>query len=224
MDGTMGVLRNIFAVLLIPLCAGYTLALLDVIRSLIRISPRSVSFLVGMGFFLLHRRLAARIGGAKKQGFAEVFEHELTHTVVAWLMGSEVIEFQASDKKGGHISHTHTNFIITLAPYFLPTVTVLVLLMAPVIKDEYSLYVVFFAGFTYCYHLLSTWHEFSFHQPDIEKSGKFFSLVFLYLMNVVFVGIVLRFVDSGNSTVLTFLFDGLSQSLTLVLGALSRLM
>lgn len=138
-----------------------------------------------------------------------VFEHELTHVLVAKLFFLKTLRFQVSPRKhvagqvvvGVEGKGAFTRFIsvfFSLAPYFLPTLTLLVFLCYPLFGAHLAPIFFFAVGFTAVYHFWTTFREFGFHQADIQKHGEYFSTVFVLLGNVIFLGVVLEIVVYGD--------------------------
>jgi len=124
-----------------------------------------------------------------------VFGHELTHVLWVWLMGGRVSKFRVS-REGGHIMTNRTNFLIALAPYFFPLYSVL----AIALYGAASLFVnvapygqLLFAtiGVTWAFHLTFTCWMIPKNQTDLRDHGTFFSLVFIYVMNLVLLSVLL---------------------------------
>lgn len=197
-------LKKIFAILFIPFCIGGTITLISIVKDFLQLSFQAKVFLTGMLFYTLFRWYTHKNWSSHGEKFHEVFEHELTHTIFAYIFRSDISKFKATTTEGGYIEHTHSNFIVSLAPYFFPTYTAFVLLIYPIIKEQFNPIFVFLAGFTFAYHLISTYYEFGFHQTDITKTGKFFSVVFIYLMNVLFVSLILTIVLKGYGGIPAF--------------------
>src|SRR3989344_6595006 len=117
-----------------------------------------------------------------------VFGHELTHALAALATGGKVLSFNVS-KKGGSVSLSKSNFIVALAPYCVPIYTVLVTVLAFAVRGaDPSLPVrePFLAavGFTLAFHASLTLFAIRQEQPDIKKTGSFFSLVFIAFSNL----------------------------------------
>jgi len=138
-----------------------------------------------------------------------VLEHELTHVLVAKLFFLKTLRFQVSPRKhvagqvvvGVEGKGAFTRFIsvfFSLAPYFLPTLTLLVFLCYPLFGAHLAPIFFFAVGFTAVYHFWTTFREFGFHQADIQKHGEYFSTVFVLLGNVIFLGVVLEIVVYGD--------------------------
>lgn len=124
-----------------------------------------------------------------------VFGHELTHAVWVLLMGGRVHQFQVN-RDGGHILADRTNTWIALAPYFFPIYSVLALatygvlaLFVDVSPYRPVLYAV--VGATWAFHLSFTCWMIPKGQPDLHYGGTFFSLVLIYLLNLVLLVVLL---------------------------------
>jgi hypothetical protein len=105
---------------------------------------------------------------------------------------------------GGSVNLTKSNMLITLAPYFFPFYTFLVIVVALVtsafIRPLPCLPLWMFAvGFTWAFHALFTLETLAQRQPDVKLYGRIFSWVFIFLANV---ALILLFLASTTS--LTF--------------------
>jgi hypothetical protein len=129
--------------------------------------------------------------------FFQNFEHELTHLLVGLLFFKRPRAIFASEDEGGLVSLYGGNFIITLAPYFLPTFSLLILPFFLLFQATYHSYLYVILGFLTGYHVISTFEEFNFRQPDIQVSGRLFSIVFCLLGNIVMLGFVFAFAKDG---------------------------
>ncbi len=108
------------------------------------------------------------------------------------------------------------NFIITLAPYFLPTFALLLMPLYLVISDEFQLYFLAIFGVIISYHIFSTIQEFSLQQPDIYTTGKVFSIIFLIFTNIFFYGYIIMFIEGGFSFGGDFLRQGIQNSYQII--------
>lgn len=129
-----------------------------------------------------------------------VFGHELTHALWAVLMGGRVGKLKVG-KDGGHVELTKTNFIITLAPYFFPFYTFLVIaayyLAGVWLEVEpYKAWWFGAVGITWAFHITFTIQMLTDRQPDIQEHGRIFSYSIIYLMNVLVIGIWMVLVGS----------------------------
>ncbi|HET9367898.1 MAG TPA: hypothetical protein VFO22_07490 [Candidatus Udaeobacter sp.] len=124
-----------------------------------------------------------------------VFGHELTHALWVWLMGGRVSRFRIG-REGGHIVTSRTNFWIALAPYFFPIYGILAIggygaasLFANVQPYGRLLYAMI--GVTWAFHLTFTCWMLPKKQTDLIEHGTFFSLIVIYLMNLLLLCIML---------------------------------
>lgn len=170
--------------------------------------PAEKFFLIGLAVFLPFWFIWLR-----RSHFYSTFEHEFTHLVVGLLFFKKPAHFTATERDGGVTGMYGNNFIITLAPYFLPTFVYLLLPLYLIIDARFTLYYFAVLGFLTGYHLLSTWQEFGFHQTDITKSGKVFSCIFLTFANIFVYGILLAFIIGRFNLSWSFIKGGLLGSI-----------
>lgn len=116
-----------------------------------------------------------------------VFGHELTHALAGLAVGSKIHSFKVS-KKGGSVSLSKSNFFIALAPYCIPLYTFVALALHAGFKYFYPFpYLTeaaqFLVGATLAFHVSLTVYAIQQRQPDIHKTGLFFSSVFILLIN-----------------------------------------
>jgi len=134
-----------------------------------------------------------------------VFGHELTHAIWVWLCGGKVYEKQGWSPEGGYIVTDTHNFWIALAPYFYPLYSLVVVLGFGVGSLFYDLtnstvtflmmtplqWLFLLLGATWAFHLTFTLWMIPMGQTDLTSHGTFFSLVIIYLMNVLLLSVVL---------------------------------
>jgi len=112
-------------------------------------------------------------------------EHEITHCLFAWLTFNRVVEIRATLRSGGHIRYFGTtNWLIQTAPYFFPTVTVVLLIALAIVDSQWNTLVHALVGASIAYHLISTWTETHHLQTDLHEAGFLFSLLFLPTANL----------------------------------------
>jgi len=116
--------------------------------------------------------------------FIETFDHETVHTLFGFLFFKKIHSFQATNVNGGVVYLNTSNFIITLAPYFFPLFLVIAVLLRIIIIPEWKFYADYFIGFAFGFHVFSSYRETSFRQPDIQSSGKLFSVIFITAMHL----------------------------------------
>jgi hypothetical protein len=183
------VVKFIAGLLLIPACAGATMALY---HDLLGPISSQVWFLAGFGAFTL-------IFAIFQQPIKSyVFGHELTHAFWILLFRGEVTAFSASSK-GGSVEGTKGNFLIALSPYFFPVYTILLigLYFAGRIFWEPQRFTegfIFLIGFTWAFHIILTISVLIKGQTEVKKNGYLFSISIIYLMNILVLGLVLTFI------------------------------
>jgi hypothetical protein len=122
-----------------------------------------------------------------KPAYLYVLGHEAVHAGAAWLFGGRIKSFKVS-KEGGSVGTDKTNFVIELAPYFVPIYTVIITLIYFVISKSYPVngaIFLFLIGFTLAFHIIATVEIMKVKQPDIVKSGFVFSVVLVYIVNII---------------------------------------
>ena len=174
--------KFIFALLLLPVCAGAIGALVRVVRSSGSADTFWVAFVGGAACWLVVFLLLP------KPMLVYVFGHELTHALWAWLFGGRVKRFKATSD-GGHVVISKTNFLITLAPYFFPLYAALVVVVFGLghLLLGWGRHAVWFhllLGAAYTFHLTLTAHILRTRQSDITSQGCLFSGVIIFLGNV----------------------------------------
>jgi len=171
-------------------------------------SKHILSFMIGgVAFGLLWLLFFSGRGS-----FWSTLEHEFTHAVFATLFLKRVHSLRASIRKGGSVTMEEGNVVIALAPYAVPLLSLILILLKFIIKSNYSLYINFLIGFTYFNHLKNLIQEFRFGQPDIQISGVFFSSVFILFFNIFFTGLIFFSLPEEISYSGRFLSEGLAQT------------
>ena len=135
---------------------------------------------------------------------AYVFGHELTHAIWVWLWGGKVSAFEVSREGGYILTDTH-NFWIALAPYFYPLFSFVVIFGYGVASVFWNItrveetfmfmtplqWLFLLLGATYAFHLSFTIWMIPKGQTDLTYHGTFFSLVIIYLMNLLLLAVFL---------------------------------
>lgn len=158
------------------------------------------SFLIGSIAFFPIYLVASRLFSTPWEYIATL-EHEFAHLVVGLLFLKIPVGFRVSAHDGGEVRQvgfgTTGDIWITLAPYFLPTLPLLIVLIAwfATIPEAYLIGVLGWATF---FHIVTNWAETSFRQPDLKKAGLLKCILILPLMNVICYGAILAYVGGGN--------------------------
>lgn len=118
-----------------------------------------------------------------------VFGHELTHALWVWMMGGHVSQFRVR-RDGGHIVTNRNNFWIALAPYFFPLYSIIAIGLfglLSLVTDVRGYGRVLYAtiGVTWAFHFTFTCWMIPKSQSDLRDNGTIFSLVVIYLMNLI---------------------------------------
>jgi hypothetical protein len=124
-----------------------------------------------------------------------VFGHELTHALWVWLMGGRVSHFKVR-REGGHILTDKNNFVIALAPYFFPLYSILVLALYGALSlfvdvQPYGRLLYALVGVTWAFHFTFTCWMIPKNQSDLSDNGTIFSLVVIYLFNLLLLSAML---------------------------------
>lgn len=143
------------------------------------------------------------------------FEHELTHLLFGLLFFKRPRSFVVTRHDGGYVEMSGGNFVITLAPYFFPTISYLLLPLAFFVSPEFKSIFVGAVGGSVAFHLISTWGELHWRQTDLHDAGIAFSLIFLPVANLVFYGALLAAISSGADGFSRFWTVGLKESFNL---------
>jgi hypothetical protein len=212
--------KIMFGIALLPFCAGFTWQFGASVFSIAYKPDLPYYFLAGgLTYLCLHILF-------KKPILTYVFGHELTHAFFAVLFGGSVKSFQASER-GGRVTITKSNFIITLAPYFFPLYTFAALIfywLANAAGARWAAgWTIFFAGATFSFHLILTFFFLQTDQSDIRDHGIVFSYPFIYLFNIVFAALLVHVLLAKNTDFLGFLKGGIMKSILMTARLIIRL-
>ncbi len=200
-------LKFFIGLALLPVCYGYSVEFLRIVAVGYK-NPVPHLGLFGGGaatYILIHIILP-------KPMLLHIFGHELTHAFFAKLFGWKVKGIKVSSN-GGHAKLSGSNFIVTLAPYFFPFYTfIVVMIYILAILTGYDRhiypYFVFMTGFTLSLHILMTVESIKSSQPDIKEGGLVFSVPLIYLGNLLTITFLLRLTVFRGINYLDFLKMG----------------
>ena len=163
-----------------------------------------------------------------------VFGHEVTHALWVKLFGGHVANRFHVSLEGGHVLTDRVNTWIILSPYFFPIYAILagtlygILLLAAFLLDLFNPWhehnpnlchsiiqlqwiFVIVIGFTLAFHFTFTFLLVSKSQPDLHYGGTFFSLMVIYLINLLMVtGLLIAISPSHGNGYLGHLDESLS--------------
>jgi len=191
-------LRMLLGVALLPMCWGVVRAFYDSVLAAAGdsggVTAESIALVGGMVAFVL---CWMAVPHPVK---TYVLGHELTHALWGLVFGAVPSKLRVS-AAGGSVNLTKSNMLITLAPYFFPFYTFLVIVVALVTSAfvrplPWLPLWMFTVGFTWAFHALFTLETLSQRQPDVKLYGRIFSWVFIFLANVVLVLVFLAAVTS----------------------------
>jgi len=105
------------------------------------------------------------------------------------MFGARVSDLRVREN-GGSVKLSKSNILITLAPYFFPFYTMIVVLAAAVTRLWAGRLPcpwawMFLVGLTWCFHCCFTVQSLMQHQPDILEYGRVFSWVLIFIFNAV---------------------------------------
>lgn len=203
------IIRWLMALLLLPFCIITTRALFNV-SDASGVGARFWMDLIATRHFLYFAIGCILMMGWFFTGLMErlflyfyVLGHELTHAVFVYACGGRVGGIHVT-ADGGYVMTNKSNVLISLSPYFVPFWSVIILGLStllgvffPIPYHNEILY--FLIGFSWSFHLLWTLWMIPRDQPDLKENGVFFSLVVIYLANVVVLSILLCLAP-GNLT------------------------
>jgi hypothetical protein len=195
-------LKVIIAIFLLPVCIGAAKALWLVLKASGASDSFWVVFLAGAVCWLVIFMLLPR------PMWLYVVGHEMTHAIWTWIFGGKVKKMKVSSK-GGHVIISKSNFIIALAPYFFPFYAFLLVLVfgAGHLIWGWSKYWTVFhllLGVAYAFHVTLTIYILRTEQTDITEHGYFFSIVIIFLGNVLLPLICLPILTQGVGLLTAF--------------------
>lgn len=205
----MRFVRLTVGILMIPVCVATTSAMSDLLREL---SSPSTSVLpppamaLGGGFalwLLVYFALPRPVR-------SYILAHELTHALWASAMGAKVTDLKIGSESGS-VTLSKSNFLITLAPYFFPLYTVLVIVAYYALSlffavEDYVLAWLALVGFSWGFHFTFTITTLLQHQSDIHSCGRIFSFSVIYALNLLGIAIWIVMVSPATLEQLVHFF------------------
>lgn len=180
------VIKLVIGVLAIPVMVAVTRAFYGNIITVAELSGILKYFMWGVGSYVALHLLFY------KPTFFYVLGHEAVHAVTSWVMGGKISSFKVS-KEGGSVSTTKTNAVVELSPYFIPIYAIILMAVYFVVAYSYKINgaaFVFAIGFTLTLHIVMTIEVMKMRQPDMVKSGYLFSIVAVYVLNIVIIAML----------------------------------
>jgi hypothetical protein len=193
--------------LLVPFCLGFTWQLAATLVSAPYKAEAPYYFLAGgLAYLTVHLLF-------KKPVFAYVLGHELTHALFALLSGGSVRSLQASGR-GGRVTVSKSNFLITLAPYFFPLYSFSALVLYGAARaagagQAAMNTLIFLGGSAFTFHLALTLLFLRTDQSDIREQGAVFSYPLIYVFNLFFAALLVDVYLAENMDYPAFLAGGI---------------
>jgi hypothetical protein len=208
----MTTVKNVFGVFLLPLAWVWTVSFAGLfsqttVRQRFWTTEDFWFFTLGVVLWVL-----AFTGGLYLRGEPPLLKwyvriHEYTHAIWAWLSNGKVGEIEINDDHG-HILTNKPTVLVTLAPYFYPLPCVVLIMGFLVCQLVYPLDeappMVLFGGSisAVAVFMLLMGVGWGFHfsysvwmirkgQSDLRMHGNFFSLVVIYIVNLLVVTLLL---------------------------------
>lgn len=180
-----------------------TLACFELIVTCARNPETMLPFIGGAGLYLLVWFWTIRRWRAT---LLSTVEHEFTHALFAILTLHRVTELRATWSGGGHVRIIGLgNWLITVAPYFFPTVCFILIPVFQLLKFVPTNVADGIVGAAFVYHITSTMRETHGGQTDLKLVGYPFSTMFLPTAILVSHGVVLAFAHNGLKGIQVFL-------------------
>ncbi len=189
---TLKFVKLLIGVALLPACGGITAAVLGLVAGIQPLSPatlppEALGFLIGFFFWIF---LFFTFPRPMRTYF---LAHELTHALWAWLHGARVSHLRVNPR-GGSVRVSRDNILISLAPYFFPLYTIIVIAAYAAASRFYdqTTYRPFWmglVGLTWAFHLTFTIDMLRHRQPDIIAHGRLFSYTVIYILNLFGIGL-----------------------------------
>jgi len=175
------IIKFVIGVLAIPVAIGTTQAFYNNILLIKELASSLNLFIWGIASYVVLHLLFY------KPTFLYVLGHEAVHAGTSWIFGGRIKGFKVS-KEGGAVTTDKTNVVVELSPYFVPIYAIIIAVIYFVVASSYNINgatFVFLIGFTLAFHIISTIEVMKIRQPDIVKSGYIFSIIFVYVLNIV---------------------------------------
>ncbi len=157
--------------------------------------------------------------------YVHLLGHELVHALLAKLCGYTIKEFKLS-RHGGYVAYhkpnARGNFLISLGPYLLPLIPLLLLFAAALTSGVGRQIIVFLLGMSLGSHLSGTARE-ALDQYDVRQSGVFFSVALISSGNIILLTVAMAVVSPSRVSLIAFAFDAVRLDVWYLSGLLGSL-
>lgn len=158
-------------------------------------------------------------------GFS-TFEHELSHAIIAILFFRKITKFVVTRYNGGYIEHSEGfggkvgNHFISLGPYFLPTFTLISILIRPFLPGTWFPWFDIWIGITFSYQTMNNIDELKgnwsknwfriagtgdYSETDIGKEGYIFSFIMITALKLLLISMLMYIMTSDYSILFEWL-------------------
>ena len=195
-DRVLSWLKWPFGILCLVFLPGVAYAFSFVARELVQHPPVIAPMLVGAGIFVVIWLAVLR--PRTSLHYLVTLEHELTHALLAVLTFHRVPGLVSTLRGGGHIRYTgRGNWLISIAPFVVPTVSLIVLAASVGLRERHILGAVL--GFTLAWNVIANWSSTHRHHGDHREAGSLFSFLFITCSNLLVLGIMLAYITQAHS-------------------------
>jgi hypothetical protein len=190
------------------LLIGFGVEVWKIISQITIRSPKVFAFFIGIGLFFPVWWLAKSFFQTGWH-YLTTLEHECTHALVGLLFGKIPVSIRVSAWEGGEVKlRGGTNLWISLAPYFVPTLSFLIIILGLILGITNSVYFYGVLGWTIVFHLITNWQETSFRQTDLQQSGYLTSILVLPIANLLTYGAIFSLVFGNKNSFFSFWLEG----------------
>ena len=183
MANSATVLKWPIGVLIFSMTPALLMSILDVVSSISGNWIEFASLTIGIIMYAAIRHIF--LGKRSWTSTFEVLHHELIHAFLAVCCFCTVEEIKASRCSGGHVKYGgQGNWLITIGPYFLPLLPLIIACASTLIAEPFSYFVIALTGFSMGFYYFSLQDDFHMNQTDLKKVGFPFSVIFLIPANI----------------------------------------
>jgi hypothetical protein len=198
-------IRNVIGILLLPLLYVVLVEAYSAVAPHLSLQP-FLSAILGFAVYVV-----VHVAFLRNYHMFTTLEHEFGHAAMGCLFLKPPRVIMGTAEVGGVTVYPDGyNFVIYLAPYFLPLLTI-PLLIARAVALQWNLlpsygYIAldFLIGFTLGFHFVGLFEELRLYQPDLKTSGRIFSIVIIVLMNVLFLLVTIAVLLGDYSVLASF--------------------
>jgi hypothetical protein len=200
------ILKYIFALLCLAGISGFSNVLIFTLRN----QQLSSIFELGIGagiFLILWTFYLSR-----RENFWSVVEHEFTHALFALIFLKRVRTLSANRNRGGLVQVEGGNWVIALAPYFFPLLSLFIILIKPIIFSSHQWILNLLLGFSLMFHYVYLFGEFHPSQPDLRESGLVFAIIIILFFNIFFIGLSISSLSGQWAELWDFINRGMNET------------